>query len=88
MSASARAHLQGRFKLDTHEKGGRPVINPNEYRIDARGSSGVTVTHLPSGTTASVDATSQHMSRHIAMEMVQCALRYTNRLRSKEKKDG
>ena len=60
------------------------MINPNDYRIDVYGTSGVTATHLPSGTTASVDATSQHLSRHIAMEMVQLALTYKNRLRSKE----
>jgi protein subunit release factor A len=71
------------------------MINPKCYRIDAywpdgmsvgHGTSGVTVTHLPSGTTASVDATSQHMSLHIAMEMVEWALTYENRLHSMEPK--
>ena len=39
--------------------------------------SGVTVTHIPSGVSATVEiANSQHTNRHIAMEMVEWALTY------------
>jgi protein subunit release factor A len=65
---------QWRIDCAEHPKGQRVSMNP----------SGVTVTHLPSGTAATVDISSQHMNRHIAMEMVEWALTYDKRPQSKQ----
>lgn len=64
-------------------------MNPSEFRIDGPApikgqqvsmtSSLVTVTHIPSGTSATVDLSSQHMNRNIALEMIEWALTYDTR---------
>ena len=40
----------------------------------------VTATHVPTGTVVTVNATSQHMSKHIAIEMIEWALSYERHL--------
>lgn len=65
------------------------MVNPKDWRIDgverpkgqyvSMNPSLVTVTHLPTGTSATVDLSSQHMNRHIAMEMIEWALTYKDK---------
>lgn len=74
------------------------MFDPTEWRVDgperpkgqhvSMNPSLVTVTHLPSGTSATVDLSSQHMNRHIAIEMVEWALTYDKKPSVIESKEG
>ena len=48
--------------------------------VGSGGHSQITATHVPTGTVVTVNATSQHMSRHIAVEMIEWALMYVRYL--------